>query len=190
MLSTALTHEYSLFCLCVAVSGAAQAPLWPACVKIITTHFDDSSLGRVIGLLSTSPYAGATFSAALVSYITDHWGWRHSLLPLFVPCMIVSVLVLCLLRPGHKNSVSKAASNDSGHSYSKLLAINGVREVIAAGVCLKFGRYALYMWLPLFMTQSLEYDIITAGLLSSAFDIGGAIGGPLIGYWVDSTHEK
>ena len=29
-----------------------------------------------------------------------------------------------------------------------------------------------------------------AGILSCAFDIGGAIGGPLIGYYVDNTGNK
>ena len=66
----------------------------------------------------------------------------------------------------------------------------GVPEVTMAGFCLKFARYALYMWLPLFLTEHLNYSLMDAGIISCAFDIGGAIGGPLIGYSIDNTEEK
>ena len=51
----------------------------------------------------------------------------------------------------------------------------GVPEVTLAGFCLKFARYALYMWLPLFLTNHLNYSFMEAGIISAAFDIGGAV---------------
>jgi hypothetical protein len=59
------------FCLCLIISGASQAPLWPACTKMISKWFPDKILGTTIGLMSTAPYVGSFASAALVSYISD-----------------------------------------------------------------------------------------------------------------------
>ena len=61
MLLSTLVTDFGLFCLLVALSGAAQAPLWPACIKVITYHVEPSSFGILVGLLGTAPYAGATF---------------------------------------------------------------------------------------------------------------------------------
>ena len=61
-----------------------------------------------MGLLGTAPYAGATFSAAFVSYLTDLYGWRHSLLPIFVPCTIVSILVFVAMPNGSLKNDSSA----------------------------------------------------------------------------------
>ena len=107
LLLSTLVFNYGFFCLLIALSGAAQAPLWPACIKIITTHVEPNSFGIVVGLLGTAPYAGATFSAAFVSYITDLYGWRHSLVPIFLPCVIVSLIILVGVPIGPYSNVSK-----------------------------------------------------------------------------------
>ena len=94
MLLSSLVNDFGFYCLLVALSGAAQAPLWPACIKVITSHVDPSSFGILVGLLGTAPYAGATFSSAFVSKMTDLYGWRHSIFPIFIPCVITSLLLL------------------------------------------------------------------------------------------------
>ena len=124
MLIMGLVKSFGLCCLLIAISGAAQAPLWPACIKIITNHVDSKSFGIVVGLLGTAPYAGATFSAAFVSYLTDLYGWRHSLLPIFVPCTIVSILVFVAMPNGSlKNDSSAKKSNNDRISFKKIATI-------------------------------------------------------------------
>ena len=88
------------------------------------------------------------------------------------------------------NSHSFHITNVKVLKISIILSFRGVPEVTMAGFCLKFARYALYMWLPLFLTEHLNYSLMDAGIISCAFDIGGAIGGPLLGYYIDNTEEK
>ena len=44
---------------------------------------------------------------------------------------------------------------------------------------------ALYLWLPLYLNDSLGYTSFVSGLLSTLFDIGGVAGGPIIGFLSD-----
>ena len=53
-----LTQDNYLFCALVMVSGAAQAPIWPACIKALSSHIDETKLGTYVGLLGSAPYAG------------------------------------------------------------------------------------------------------------------------------------
>ena len=45
---------------------------------------------------------------------------------------------------------------------------------------------AMYLWLPLYLNDHLGYPPLTAGLLSTSFDIGGVAGGPILGCLSDS----
>ena len=46
-----LTAHFGIFCLLVAVSGAAQAPLWPACIKVLNNSIaSDKSLASAIAV--------------------------------------------------------------------------------------------------------------------------------------------
>ena len=106
------------------ISGTAQAPLWPACIKVITSHVDPSSFGILVGLLGTAPYAGATFSSAFVSKMTDLYGWRHSIFPIFIPCVITSLLLLFGVSTGSKNDIAtKKSTQGQKISYAKMTSI-------------------------------------------------------------------
>ena len=73
-----------------------------------------------------------------------------------------------------------------------------VKEIAASVFCLKVVRYAIYLWLPLYLKQEvnelqekkgercfslqLNYSTKDAGLFSTMFDIGGVVGSASIGY--------
>ena len=46
-----LTQDIYLFCALVVISGAAQAPIWPACIKALSSHIGENSIGTYVGLL-------------------------------------------------------------------------------------------------------------------------------------------
>jgi OPA family glycerol-3-phosphate transporter-like MFS transporter 1/2 len=57
-----------------------------------------------------------------------------------------------------------------------------VPEVAVAVFCLKTVRYAMYMWLPMFLLQHLGYSKTNAGMFSTMFEIGGILGSATTGY--------
>ena len=69
-----------------------------------------------------------------------------------------------------------------------MLALAGipcVPQLAAAMFCVKLVRLALAMWLPLYLAEQLHYSRLQAGLASTAFDLGGVAGSPLLGWLVD-----
>ena len=64
------------------------------------------------------------------------------------------------------------------------------QQVSVAVFCLKTVRYAMYMWLPLFLLQHLGYSKTNAGMFSTMFEIGGIFGsasiGPLLNKYFDN----
>ena len=75
------------------------------------------------------------------------------------------------------------------YSLVQLLKIPGVMKVLLSVTFLKFTRYVLYMWLPLLLSQWYGFSMLQAGLISSWFYVGAALGGPGLGYLL-SYHKS
>ena len=188
-----LTSHFGIFCLLVAVSGAAQAPLWPACIKVLNNSIaSDKSLASAIGVLGSAPFAGATLSSYFVSFISDRLGWRHSTIWIFLACFLLSFICKIVLAKNRREIKTGQKEEDYLHddySLVQLLKIPGVMKVLLSVTFLKFTRYVLYMWLPLLLSQWYGFSMLQAGLISSWFYVGAALGGPGLGYLL-SYHKS
>lgn len=201
MLLFGATHSLLPVCLCLLVSGAAQAPLWPNITKVLSSWHPEDRLSSVFGVISTAPYVGALAGTALAIYIQDRLGWRYVFLPAGVAGVLVGLAVLVFLQmpkdvnmeiPGviQKNPSGKtAAAAAETSSFGQLWSIPGVPELTAGVFCLKFVRYCMYMWLPLYLIEHLGYSKTHGGLFSTLFDIGGIAGGPVLGIYVDKLYS-
>ncbi len=94
-------------------------------------------------------------------------------MPSAVLGVLVAVLVLVTLRspdnlkvqvPGQvkqeKNIKGKSATDGKLEQFLKLCSIDAIPEVMIAVFCLKFVRYCLYMWLPLYLMEHLGYSSV------------------------------
>ena len=197
MLLFCSSQWYLMVCFCLFINGAAQAPIWPACTKILSAWYPENRLSSVFGTISTAPYAGALLGTALAIYIQDWYHWRLAFVPAGVLGILVSILVQFQLRkpkeiglevPGKIEANSpNVIGNDS---ISDIWKITAVPEVSTAVFCLKFVRYCMYMWLPMYLIDHLGYEKAQGGVFSTMFDIGGILGGPLLGFYVDKYHSK
>ena len=175
-----VTYHFGLFCLLVAVSGAAQAPLWPAIIKVLhaTLAHNESSLVSAIGLLGVAPFAGAAVSAFFVTFISDQYGWRHSTIWIFLACFLMAFICKMTIAQAPTNEGTVAVEKEEEIHLPQLLRIPGVTKILVSVTLLKFSRYVLYMWLPLLLSQGYGFSMVQAGFLSSWFYVGAALGGP------------
>ena len=107
----------------------------------------ENSIGTYVGLLGAAPYAGASFSSAFITYISDRYGWRHSMTPIFVLCSVVSIFVIFIVPPEtqqakkHITASSTDPEKKNPSSICELFKINGVSAIASAVFFLKFARY-------------------------------------------------
>jgi len=173
------------------VTGAALAPCWPACSKLLNAWFPDNRLNSVFGFINTATYSGGLGGTALAAAIQEEWGWRSVFVVPATMALLTAVLVGVVLKtpqekgltvPGKKEEeVVVTESSSSSSSFRTLFSIPCVVEVSSGVFCLKFVRYCMYMWLPLYLLEHLGYSKLQAGVFSTVFDIGGIVGSPLLG---------
>ncbi|XP_042204521.1 glucose-6-phosphate exchanger SLC37A2-like [Homarus americanus] len=189
-------QSFTSFLVLLAFSGASQALCWPACCSLLACWFSDASRNSVFGLFGTCIFACGMAATGLTVYLQAVYGWRGVFVPPAVIVVILGVMVLILGRnpderglvvPGRIVNEQKPHNKKSpqGMSMYSVWRISLVPEVSLAMFCVKFVRYALMFWLPLYFLRSLNYSQVNAGLASTAFEIGGAVGSALVGIVVD-----
>ena len=199
-LVTCLTYSGPLsssllgLCLGLALTGGLLAPTWPACVAAVSSWFPDNKLNSIFGFINTSTFAGGLAGTTLAAAITEYSGWRSVG---FYPALIanlVALLVSILLGspeekglsvPGKANKAVETKTEQSSDSLLEISRIPGVCHLAAGMFSLKFVRYAMTMWLPLYLLEHLGYSKLQAGIFSTVFDIGGIISAPLFGLILD-----
>lgn len=177
----------------LAVSGASQALCWPASCAMLSRWFSDAARNTVFGLFGTCCFVFGMVGTTLAVYLQNRYGWRD----VFVhPSMVVAVLGLVVLMigqdPGRRSLIvpgrvtaPSGTSSEVSLSVLSIWRLPCVPEVSFAMFCVKSVRYALMFWLPLYLLRSLNYSQVTAGLVSTAFEVGGTLGSAFVGVVVD-----
>jgi len=183
------------FAVCQVLHAVFQSAGWPTCIRLIGIWVTENR-GFVMGIWTTCQSLGGILGALWATYFMANFGWPYAYL-YHVPIMLM-LAVICMLYvqdepPGLSSSsyssLPTQKNNDNNNNNHitvwKVVMIPGVVSIGIAYFFLKFLRYALLMWLPYYYEEGLHFDQLTAGYMSSSFEMGGLIGTPLIGWYSD-----
>jgi sugar phosphate permease len=190
--------SYSILASLLFFNGTFQATAWPNCVKALSSWYSDEHRASIFGLWpGTCIFAGGIMGTSLTVYLQYIYSPELEIV-FIIPSLIVFViglLVFSTLRtpselnieiPG-KTQATEATSGENVEPLGVLdvCRLEKVPELLVAVICVKFVRYCLYMWLPMYLHEALKYSKSQAGMLSTTFEIGGVLGSALIGVFIN-----
>ena len=198
MIFFGLTSSFHLTLLMLFLCGTSLAPTWPSCSKALASFFNKNQ-DTIFGIFSTAGSVGGICGTGLAVWTQSVYGWQtvHLLPSAFV--IIMALLTLGLIySPQEMGVASPVRRQQLEHqqpqtiirtskprvirSWFGLWTIPLIPEITLAVFTLKVVRYCMYMWLPLFLLDYLNYDKVQAGLMSTAFEVGGGLGSALVGF--------
>lgn len=181
-----------------AVNGLSQSTGWPGTNKAMSEWTTPVTRGAVMGVWSTCYQIGGIAATALATWLLVHYGWRAAF---YVPALAIAgvgLLVFALLRQGphaapqsasaSRSPSSAEADDDSARRKQERRRVLRSPVLFSYGAsyfCIKLIRYSLLFWLPYYLHTSLGYTEERAGYLSTAFEIGGAVGAVGLGFLSD-----
>ncbi|KJE92737.1 hypothetical protein CAOG_03647 [Capsaspora owczarzaki ATCC 30864] len=186
-------------------NGLSQSSSWPSCVKALAPWIPEENRGVVFGLWGTCQSIGGVLGTLIAVHQFQTGTWRDTF---FLPSAIVFVIGVAQffltktpqeahMQPPNERAAAKALSD--AHSVAvvdKITLWEAIKIPTFVNVCtaffsVKLVRYCLLMWLPMYFLKHLNFDIATAGVMSTTFELGGAIGTPFIGLLSDRVfHGK
>ncbi|XP_015916554.1 sugar phosphate exchanger 3 isoform X2 [Parasteatoda tepidariorum] len=193
------------------LTGFLQSTGWPTVVAVIGNFFGKSSRGFVMGVWGASPSVGNIVGTCMVNIVL-HYGYQYSFLITSSVTFAFGIVILFSLVSSPRD-VGLPDPNDNGPDKQPLLKSDSTYEklsyerpkavglcnacclpgVIAysfAYACLKFVNYSFFFWLPYYLQMAYKWNEDKADLLSIWYDVGGIIGGIVIGYISDRLESR
>jgi OPA family glycerol-3-phosphate transporter-like MFS transporter 1/2 len=159
----------------------------------------------MFGMFGTCAFAGGIIGTMFAVYLQANHGWRSVYLSPSVFVFVMGILVLVLFKSpeeagievlgqGTADKSKGSQASSSGTSLQKptmmdLWRLPMIPEISTAVFCLKVVRYCMYMWLPMYLLQALNYSPSMSGLFSTVFEVGGVTGSALIGFALDRLYK-
>ena len=192
------------------LNGAGQSAGWPALVKNMAAWFRSGERGVVMAWWTTNYVIGGFVGTVFATFtITSPWlfpslGWRRGLYIPAIALFGITVLFAWLARnrPSDVNLPEIVDSNETStlaenptpaaawaidwqsvKDYFRMLGDWEVWITAIGALFSKITRYSFLFWLPLYLTQRLEYKTSESGYMSSLFELAG-FGGALLGGYV------
>ncbi len=97
-LATQATQLWHLFILWGVVLGLGTGMTALVLGAVVANRWFTARRGLVIGVLTASSATGQLAFLPLAAWIIEHAGWRYAVIPLFIGCLLIAMLALCLVR--------------------------------------------------------------------------------------------
>ena len=176
------------------INGTFQATAWPNCVKALSSWYSNEHRASIFGLWGTCIFVGGVVGTSLTVYLQYIYSPKLEII-FIIPSLIVfiiGILVFFTLKTpseldidSDKGTEENLVENLDSPNVLDVCRLEKVPELLVAVICVKLVRYSLYMWLPLYLYEALNYSKAQAGMLSITFEIGGVLGSSLLGLFIN-----
>ncbi|EQC39891.1 hypothetical protein SDRG_02548 [Saprolegnia diclina VS20] len=196
-------HSLGFYAFLWALNGLIQSVGWPSNVAVMGNWFSARERGAVMGIWSGNACFGNIVGTAVIALLFNLFpnkvdAWRTSMIVSGVLVGLHTLLIWLFLQPspGSKRLSSddvddgqmlllKEDATPKGISFWRAWRIPGVIPYALSYACVKSVNYALFFWLPFYLTVSLKMEDSTADYFSMLYDAGQILGGFLGGYVTD-----
>ena len=169
------------FALLFTLNGLAQATGWPGTTRAMAEWTTPSNRGTVMGWWSTCYQVGPFLAGPFAGMLIVRFGWRSAF---HVPALLmalVALLVLWLVVAGPRPADAPPTTTEQDRAARRQAQRDVVTSPLlrcygASYFIINFVRYALMLWLPIYLAQRLGYAEDKANYVAMAFEGGGMLG--------------
>ncbi len=202
----------TLFVVLMWINGYGQSTGWSGLVKNMATWYRHGERGIVMGWWCTCYVVGGFAATIIATYWATNetffveLGWRRGF---FVPALLLAAIAGIYIyftrnRPSDAGfrdlpeddeaADAPAAAKDKTSPKTEVLrAVLSSSAIWITGAMyffVKMTRYAFLFWLPLYMTEALDFTNAEAGYTSSVYEMIGFLGVLIAGYASDKLFQS
>lgn len=167
-LALAAAPTFSILLIAAVFAGLGQAGANPATNKMIGAHVPIRRQGIVTGIKQSGVQAALFVGGLVLPTLSLEWGWRTALASTIV-VPILGVIVLLLIVPPDTIEM-KLTGFRKRDAADPPRWINRVAwQGVLVGICVG----AMVTYLPLYAQNELQFSVVSAGVLASAYAVAG-----------------
>eukprot|EP01135_Chromosphaera_perkinsii_P001573 Nk52_evm43s207 gene=Nk52_evmTU43s207 len=189
MITFGLWNDFYIFIALLFLNGLFQSMHYINCVAVIGPWLPESSRAIVYGIWGSCSSVGGLIGTWFTVIFLNAYGWRMAFVPPSIVVLVITAIQYCMIKSPKEagvespNAISRSQSAEQlSISFYELLCIPSVTPVSVCYFCVKFIRYSLLMWLPLYFYSKLGYTQGESAMLAITFEVGGSFGSPFLGF--------
>jgi sugar phosphate permease len=114
VLATGITQLWQLFLLWGLVLGCGTGLTALVLGAMVANRWFTERRGLVLGLLAASTATGQLIFLPVAAWLIEHVGWRYAVIPVFVACVAVALLVVLFMRDHPRDLGLRAYGEPAG----------------------------------------------------------------------------
>jgi MFS family permease len=180
-------HAVALLVIAAVVIGAGYGPITPASSQLLQRTAPPSRMALTFSIKQTGVPVGTALSGALLPAIALAVGWRNA----FVLAALVGVVIVGVAQPVRAGL--DADRNPHGRFtfagiFAPLAILRGsppLRDLALVSLIYSATQVCLTSFLVVYLTESLRFSLVAAGLALTSATVGGVAGRIGWGYVAD-----
>ena len=184
-----LSEKFLTFFSSQVVGEVGAAAIHPISVDLISTKYENKGVSTYIGLFYGLGYVGNIIGPLVLSYLALSYGWRYAFFISAIIPIFTGVLIFLFLHEDRK--LEKHQKHGvKGNVLLDLKSIIREKKIIAMIVSQAFlaggtGQGVIATFIPLFLSNGLNFEQIHASAIFSVAMLGGVIGTLLFGKYAN-----
>jgi len=179
-LGIGFTENYQVGFFLRLLCGLGAGCVYSSCLKSIVTWFSPAQRGLAIGILMTSPTLGIALPNLIMPALNEAMGWQNAFRCLGVAILIFSVLTLIMLKEVRTAQAGPRKSFIVGLKF--VLSNKNILLIALAGFSLIWCQIGFGSIANTYMQEALNFSLLDAGKVMSAFGLIGILMPSLAGY--------
>jgi predicted MFS family arabinose efflux permease len=177
-----LATTFPLLLLARAGVGASEAGAPRTMLSLLGDTFDARSRPAALSVYFTAPFIGVMLGSIAAGRLTEAFGWRHALLAVGLPGILLSVVVALFLREPRQSAPAAREGVTIAAALRFITRDAELRRLVAATVLTAFVSLSISNWVPAFLQRIHgialgKTGIVTALSIGLTGGFGSLIGG-------------
>jgi MFS family permease len=160
------------------VIGLGYGPITPASSHILARTAHPSRMALTFSIKQTGVPAGAALAGALLPVLALQMGWRAAFVAVAlvgIPVVLLSELVRKSLDVGHATAHPPSLARLFA-PLRDLVRAKPMRELATAAFLYAALQVCLVSFIVVYLTESLRYSLVAAGLVLTVANVAGVVG--------------
>ena len=173
----------------IAMIGLASAAWHPASVGSLSARFPDRR-GAALAMHGVGASIGDTISPLCIGALLLIVSWQTLMQWHLLPALVLAIILWRSLGSHYRDAGPGPSAKNYLSGIKEMLRERSVLAIMSAGVFMSMGRLTVLTFLPIYLTEDLQYSTLGLGFFLMLLYLMGMVSQPVMGVVSDRFGRK